>query len=114
MATTTDQQPPHLRSKFGKLVAAIDEGTSSARVLLFRAETAEVVCSHQKELSQKCPQEGWVEQDPMEILNVVRECIEGSVEKLISLGGSPEVSNPNYYPLIRVIPVFCFLRTLSP
>lgn len=79
-------------SKFGKLVAAIDEGTSSARVLLFKAETAEVVCSYQKELSQKCPQEGWVEQDPMEILSVVHECIKGSVEKLIALGGSVTVS----------------------
>lgn len=82
-------------SKFGKLVAAIDEGTSSARVLLFKAETAEVVCSYQKELSQKCPQEGWVEQDPMEILTVVKECIEGSVAKLISMGGSSKVSRIN-------------------
>lgn len=77
--------------KFGKLVAAIDEGTSSARVLLFRAETAEVVCSHQKELSQKYPQEGWVEQDPMELLTTVQECIEGSVAKLIALGGAAAV-----------------------
>lgn len=73
-------------------MAAIDEGTSSARVLLFKAETAEVVCSYQKELSQKYPQEGWVEQDPMEILSVVQECIRGSVEKLISLGGAVTVS----------------------
>lgn len=80
-------------NKFGKLVAAIDEGTSSARVLLFRAETAEVVCSYQKELAQKYPQEGWVEQDPMEILGVVQECINGSVEKLISLGGSAAVGH---------------------
>ena len=79
-------------AKFGKLVAAIDEGTSSARVLLFRAETADVVCSYQKALGQKCPQEGWVEQDPMEILGVVQECIQGSVDELIRLGGSPEVS----------------------
>lgn len=78
-------------SKFGKLVAAIDEGTSSARVLLFRAETADVVCSYQKELSQKYPQEGWVEQDPQEIWEVVQECIKGSVEKLIALGGSAAV-----------------------
>lgn len=90
MAATADE--PDRASKFGKLVAAIDEGTSSARVLLFKAETAEVVCSHQRELSQKFPQEGWVEQDPMEILNVVQECIKGSVEKLISMGGSPAVS----------------------
>ncbi|XP_053677169.1 glycerol kinase [Anopheles nili] len=75
--------------KFGDLVGSIDEGTSSARFLLFRAETAEVVCFHQKELRQSYPQEGWVEQDPNEILNVVYECIERTLEKLIELGGNP-------------------------
>lgn len=73
------------------MVAAIDEGTSSARVLLFKAETADVVCSFQKPLAQKCPQEGWVEQDPMEIIRVVHECIQGSVDELVKLGGSVQV-----------------------
>uniref|UniRef100_A0A182J2M5 Probable glycerol kinase n=1 Tax=Anopheles atroparvus TaxID=41427 RepID=A0A182J2M5_ANOAO len=75
--------------KFGDLVGSIDEGTSSARFLLFRAETAEVVCFHQKELRQSFPQEGWVEQDPNEILGVVYECIERTLEKLVELGGNP-------------------------
>lgn len=78
--------------KFGKLVGAIDEGTSSARFILFRAETCEVICYHQKELQQKYPQNGWVEQDPKEILSVVRECIDKTVEKLINLGGKKEVN----------------------
>ncbi|XP_041774038.1 glycerol kinase [Anopheles merus] len=76
--------------KFGDLVGSIDEGTSSARFLLFRAETAEVVCFHQKELRLICPQEGWVEQDPHEILSVVYECIERTLEKLVELGGNPQ------------------------
>lgn len=82
---------PGAQHKFGRLIAAIDEGTSSARVILFRAETAEVVCQHQEELSQKYPQEGWVEQDPLEILSVVNTCIEKSVEQLIALGGTVKV-----------------------
>lgn len=77
---------------FGDLIGSIDEGTSSARFLLFKAETAEIVCYHQKELSSITPNEGWVEQDPMEILNIVLECIEKTVEKLIALGGSASVS----------------------
>jgi len=77
--------------KYGPLVAAIDEGTSSARVLLFKAETADVICSYQKELTQIYPQEGWVEQNPREILSVVNECIDKCVEQLVSLGGCPEV-----------------------
>ncbi|KAL1517675.1 hypothetical protein ABEB36_001410 [Hypothenemus hampei] len=72
----------------GPLIGAIDEGTSSARFILFRAGTAEVVTSHQHSLSQICPQEGWVEQDPMEILSVVNMCIEKTIEKLIAIGGN--------------------------
>lgn len=75
-------------SKFGPLVGAIDEGTSSARFILFRAETATIVCSHQMSIAQLTPQEGWVEQDPALILSTVRECIAHTVAQLIELGGS--------------------------
>ncbi|KAJ8929060.1 hypothetical protein NQ314_018292 [Rhamnusium bicolor] len=70
------------------LVGGIDEGTSSARFILFKAGTSDIVVSHQQELSQIYPQEGWVEQDPMEILKVVRICVETVIDKLIALGGS--------------------------
>lgn len=79
--------------KFGPLVGAIDEGTSSARFIIFKANSCEVVVTHQKELEQRFPQEGWVEQDPYAILEVVTTCINKSVEKLISLGGNPKVSS---------------------
>lgn len=72
----------------GSLLGAIDEGTSSARFMLFRANSTEVVCSHQESISMKFPQEGWVEQDPMEILEAVSKCIERTLEKLEALGGS--------------------------
>lgn len=74
--------------KFGPLVGAIDEGTSSARFIIFKANSAEVVAYHQKELSQHFPQEGWVEQDPYAILEVVTTCIQKAIEKLEALGGS--------------------------
>lgn len=77
-------------SKFGPLIGSIDEGTSSARFVLFKAGTAEIVCYHQKELAQITPQEGWVEQDPMELLGVVEECIQKAIEKLIALDGDPK------------------------
>nr|XP_021192912.2 glycerol kinase [Helicoverpa armigera] len=74
--------------KFGALIGAIDEGTSSARFIIFKANSSEVVAYHQKELEQHFPQEGWVEQDPYAILEVVTTCIEKAVEKLEALGGS--------------------------
>lgn len=76
--------------KFGPLVGSIDEGTSSARFIIFKANSAEVVASHQKELAQHFPQEGWVEQDPYEILDVVTSCVIAAVADLIKLGGKPE------------------------
>ncbi|KPJ00617.1 Glycerol kinase [Papilio xuthus] len=76
--------------KFGPLVGAIDEGTSSARFIIFKANSSEVIALHQKELTQHFPQEGWVEQDPLDILEVVTTCIEKAVEKLVLLGGSPK------------------------
>lgn len=33
--------------------------------------------------------EGWYEQDPVEIIDVVKECIEMAVKKLVELGGNP-------------------------
>lgn len=73
------------------LVGAIDEGTSSARFILFEAGTSNVVCYHQIEIPQITPQEGWVEQDPMLILEVVERCIEITIEKLIKMNGDPKV-----------------------
>lgn len=68
-----------VKTRFGPLIGAIDEGTSSARFILFKAETSEVVTSYQKAIGQITPQEGWVEQDPQLIMQVVEECIEKTV-----------------------------------
>ncbi|KAL2103138.1 hypothetical protein ACEWY4_000006 [Coilia grayii] len=67
------------------LVAAIDQGTSSTRFLVFNARTAEVVCQHQVEIKQSFPKEGWVEEDPMEILQSVCVCVERSCDQLRQL-----------------------------
>uniref|UniRef100_A0A6I8SNB7 glycerol kinase n=1 Tax=Xenopus tropicalis TaxID=8364 RepID=A0A6I8SNB7_XENTR len=69
----------------GPLVGAIDQGTSSTRFLVFNAKTAELLSHHQVEIKQKFPKEGWVEQDPKEILQSVYECVEKTCEKLTQL-----------------------------
>lgn len=82
---------PNNATRFGPLIGSIDEGTTSARFMLFKAGTNEVVCSFQKEIPLITPQEGWVEQDPMLIIRTVEECIEKAVEELLNLGGHIEV-----------------------
>lgn len=49
-----------------KYILALDEGTTSARSILFDYY-CNIVCSSQHEFTQYYPQPGWVEQDPMEI-----------------------------------------------
>ncbi|KAK3923751.1 Glycerol kinase 3 [Frankliniella fusca] len=77
---------PVIQGKHGPLVGAIDEGTSSARFLIFSAETKQIVAKHQIPLRLSYPKEGWVEQDPMFILDVVRECISQAVDNLTAEG----------------------------
>ncbi|XP_024879473.1 glycerol kinase-like, partial [Temnothorax curvispinosus] len=76
-------------SRYGPLVGAIDEGTSSARFLVFAADTAEVLTYHQVSISQTYPKEGWVEQDALEILRAVRECLKQTVFNLKQLTIDP-------------------------
>jgi glycerol kinase len=56
---------------------------------VFAANTAEVLTYHQKELNVSYPQEGWVEQNPMEILDAVHECLNQTVENLKQLSINP-------------------------
>ena len=49
-----------------KYILALDEGTTSARSILFDRD-CNIVSSSQHEFAQYYPQPGWVEQDPMEI-----------------------------------------------
>jgi glycerol kinase len=52
-----------------KYVLALDEGTSSARAILFD-KAGEIVSIGQREFRQIYPNPGWVEHDPLEIWNV--------------------------------------------
>jgi len=69
-----------------KYILALDEGTTSARAILFDKK-ANIVAMAQHEITQIYPRAGWVEQDPMDIYanqySAITECIAKS-------GVSPE------------------------
>ncbi|KAB1281859.1 Glycerol kinase 2 [Camelus dromedarius] len=69
----------------GPLVGAVVQSTNSTHFLVFNSKTAELLSHHQVELTQEFPKEGWVEQDPKEILQSVYECIEKTCQKLQEL-----------------------------
>ena len=50
----------------GKYILALDQGTTSSRVILFDREQ-NILGVSQKEFTQYYPHEGWVEHDAMEI-----------------------------------------------
>ena len=62
------------------LVAAIDQGTTSSRCILFD-RGGRIVASHQLEHAQITPRPGWVEHDPDEILERVRTCVRVALHK---------------------------------
>lgn len=59
-------------------IAAIDQGTTSTRCMIFDHEGA-VVARAQKEHAQIFPRPGWVEHDPEEIWTRTREVIAGAL-----------------------------------
>ena len=63
-----------------KYVAAIDQGTTSSRCMLFD-HSGKVVSLAQKEHRQIYPQPGWVEHDPLEIWQRTQEVIREAVAK---------------------------------
>ncbi len=63
-----------------KYVAAIDQGTTSTRFILFD-HTSKIIASHQLEHKQFYPKPGWVEHDPLEIWKNTKKVISATLEK---------------------------------
>jgi glycerol kinase len=61
-------------------VAAIDQGTTSTRCMIF-SHAGEVVSVEQKEHEQIFPKAGWVEHDPEEVWRNTREVAAGALAK---------------------------------
>ena len=63
-----------------KYIISLDQGTTSSRAIIFD-ENSEKIASSQKEFPQYYPQSGWVEHDPMEILQSQTEVLKAVVKK---------------------------------
>jgi glycerol kinase len=70
-----------------KFIGAIDQGTTSTRFMIFDDEGVEVARA-QKEHRQILPRPGWVEHDPVEIIENTREVIGTACRKInVTLSG---------------------------
>jgi glycerol kinase len=61
-------------------VAAIDQGTTSTRFMIFN-RLGQVVARDQKEHQQYYPKPGWVEHDPIEIWECTQEVMQGALSQ---------------------------------
>lgn len=57
-----------------KYLLAIDQGTTSSRCIIFTTG-GQIIATHQIEIKQYYPEEGWVEHDPLEIWQTQLDCI---------------------------------------
>ncbi|CAI6372928.1 unnamed protein product [Macrosiphum euphorbiae] len=74
-----------------KFVGVIDEGVSSTRFLVFSSKTQLPVASHEISVTNISGYEGWVEQDPEDILIEVKRTIVLTCNKLKMMNISPSV-----------------------
>jgi glycerol kinase len=63
-----------------KYIAAIDQGTTSTRLMAFD-HAGSMITGHQLEHQQIYPQPGWVEHDPLEVWERVQEVIRAALAK---------------------------------
>ena len=61
-------------------IAAIDQGTTSSRCIIFD-HAGRIVSSNQREHRQYFPRPGWVEHDPMEIWHNVQAVVRGALNR---------------------------------
>jgi glycerol kinase len=61
-------------------IAAIDQGTTSSRCIVFDSE-GRTVAVDQREHRQIFPRPGWVEHDPVEIWRNVRSCVDQAMQR---------------------------------
>lgn len=66
----------------GPLIGALEEGTRTCRFALYEAATLREVAVHCTQVESLRPEEGWVEQDPLEMLRAARECMQEAMARL--------------------------------
>lgn len=59
-----------------RLIGVIDAGTRTVQFCVFRTSHTKEIAKHTIDITTAVPQEGWSEQDPKEILNAVKSCME--------------------------------------
>lgn len=68
---------------------------------IFKLPEFEEVASHQIEIAQICPKDGWVEQNPIEILTTVQLCVKEACGKLTGSGNFNKIAMDDGWHLMK-------------
>lgn len=71
-----------------KLIGVIDAGTNKIKFVIHKTPSFEEICSHEVRINQISPKDGWLEHDPKEIIEAVRESAKVSRGEDFSLAKS--------------------------
>lgn len=71
-----------------RLIGVIVAGTNQVRFVIYVTPHFEELSSHAVKIAQISSQEGWLEHDPMEIIDAVRECAKVAIHLLPNHGYS--------------------------
>jgi glycerol kinase len=82
------------------VLASIDQGTTSTRVLIFHQ--THILVQHQEAYSSIYPQPGWVEQDPEVIWRTVVKCLRRTIDSLTEMNRARHAKNLLPYKLRAV------------
>lgn len=65
-----------------KYVGVIDAGTRTVKFCVFPTQSLKEYAEHAVDVTQHSPREGWLEQDPMEILDAINQCVSVVAKRL--------------------------------
>lgn len=71
-----------------KLIGVVDAGSNSIKFVIYSIPNFHQICSHEIRINQLSPKEGYLEHDPIEIVNAVRESAKVAINLLPNYGFS--------------------------
>lgn len=82
MSTESDENVTPNNKGGPLLIGVLDCGTRTCEFVVFRAQHTEPLAGHQIDLKQVSLSEGWLEEDPLEMLRSLDECVKEVGKKL--------------------------------
>lgn len=85
--------PEESSSTKEQLIGVIDAGTRTVKFCVFRSQHTKEIAEYAVDITPHTPQEGWFEEDPLEILEAVRKCIKNALSSISKFWCATEIDS---------------------